>query len=540
MRRRWIAARVALAAAYFIVIHGCGGDDQKVEAAAAKVQPVEAVAQAVFGTAEGAVRVVGGAAGEMVKAVVPGGAVKYEAKWESLDTRPTPEWFSDAKFGIFIHWGVYSVPAWGPKGTYAEWYWRNTFKDDGLTLQDNEWGKHHKAVYGDMPYADFAPQFKCELFNPDQWADIFVRAGAEYIVLTSKHHEGFCLWPNEQASKTWGRPWNAMDTGPKRDILGDLTEAVRKRGIRMGYYYSLYEWFNPLWLGDRKRYVEEHMLPQAKDLITRYKPDIFWGDGEWDMPSSDWRTEELMAWLFNESPCKDYVAINDRWGKEARHKHGGYYTTEYGAGLADAAHPWEECRGMGDSFGYNRNEDAENYKPARELLLVLIDLTSRGGCLLLDIGPTGDGRIPAIMQDRLVEMGEWLKVNGEAIYGTRMWKASCQWSDGTRPEQEYKEFKAKYNVLDVVGKPGDGKAVKEAFFTCRGKTLYAIMPTWPGKEFVLRDVEPADEVAVTMLGVGGTMPWKKVEGGIAVNLSGIGIGNLPCSHAWTLKIEQAR
>ena len=123
-----------------------------------------------------------------------------------------------------------------------------------------------------IPYQNFAPQFRAELFDPDHWADVFARSGAKYVALTSKHHEGFALWPSKEASATWGRPWNAVETGPKRDMLGDLTEAVRRKGLKMGFYYSLYEWYNPLWLSDKPRYIREHMFPQFKDLVTRYKP----------------------------------------------------------------------------------------------------------------------------------------------------------------------------------------------------------------------------------------------------------------------------
>ena len=173
------------------------------------------------------------------------GAQPYQPNWESLDARPTPEWFLDAKFGIFIHWGVYSVPSWGKVGEYAEWYW-NKMHDQ---KPDNPWWQYHKANYGEnFDYKDFAPQFRAELFNADQWADIFARSGAKYIVPTSKHHEGFCLWPSAEASKTWGRPWNAAEIGPKRDLMREMSEAVRKRGMKFGFYYSLYEWYNPLWL----------------------------------------------------------------------------------------------------------------------------------------------------------------------------------------------------------------------------------------------------------------------------------------------------
>src|SRR6516162_8514763 len=347
-------------------------------------------------------------------------AQRYEANWASIDSRPTPSWYTDAKFGIFIHWGVYSVPAYAPlhsKGEtmYAEWYWNSLNKGPSSSTR-----KFHDRVFGpDFPYFDFAPMFKCELYDPDHWADVFQRSGAKYVALTSKHHEGFTLWKNEDANRTWGRPWNAVDIGPKRDIALDLMEAGRRRGLHMGIYYSLYEWYNPLWLSDKKRYVAEHMFPQFKDAVTHLKPSIIFSDGEWELPSADWHSPELLAWLFNESPVKDEVVIDDRWGKDTRHKHGGYYTTEYTSGMQQAAHPWEESRGMGYSYGYNRMETVADYHTDRELLMMLIDIVSRGGNLLLDIGPTADGRIPVIMEERLVQIGEWLRPNREAIYGTR-------------------------------------------------------------------------------------------------------------------------
>ena len=196
----------------------------------------------------------------------------------------------------------------------------------------------------------------------------------------------------------------------------------------MGVYYSLYEWYNPLWLTDKPRYVREHMFPQFKDLVTRYKPAIIFSDGEWDLTSAEWHSPELLAWLFNESPVKDDVVINDRWGKDTRHKHGGYWTTEYTPGMTGMDHPWEESRGMGFSYGYNRAERVEDYHTGRELVLMLVDLVSRGGNLLLDIGPDADGTIPVIMEERLLQIGDWLKVNGEAIYGTKPWKNTRQWS----------------------------------------------------------------------------------------------------------------
>jgi alpha-L-fucosidase len=251
---------------------------------------------------------------------------RYEPNWESLDKRPVAPWFDEAKFGIFIHWGVFSVPAWGPRGQYAEWYWRRQAEqqkgaDKG---KGGPFWDFHKRVYGpDFKYQAFAPQFRAELFDPDAWADVFARSGARYVVLTSKHHDGYALWPSAQSPG-----WNAMDTGPKRDLAGDLSAAVKKKGVKFGFYYSLYEWYHPLWKADVKRYVGEHMLPQMKDLVTRYKPELLWTDGEWDHPSETFRSTEFLAWLFNEAPGGADIVINDRWGKETRSKHGGFFTTE--------------------------------------------------------------------------------------------------------------------------------------------------------------------------------------------------------------------
>jgi len=184
-------------------------------------------------------------------------------------------------------------------------------------IQAGTWEYHRRQYGADFDYRDFAPQFRAELFDADHWADVFLRSGAKYVVPTSKHHEGFALWPSREASATWGRPWNAAEVGPKRDLLGELTKAVRAKGLRMGFYYSLYEWYNPLWLSDKPRYVAEHMIPQFKDVVTRYEPSIIFSDGEWDLTSAEWRSPEMLAWLFNESKVRDQVVVNDRWARTA-------------------------------------------------------------------------------------------------------------------------------------------------------------------------------------------------------------------------------
>ncbi len=463
-------------------------------------------------------------------------APRYEANWSSLDRRPTPAWYLDAKFGVFIHWGVYSVPAWGTVGEYAEWYWNRINSRDPKWAP---WREFHAKNYGaDFDYKNFAPRFTAELFDAKQWADVFARAGVKYVVPTSKHHEGFALWPSAEASRTWGRPWNAMEVGPKRDLLGELAEATRARGLKFGFYYSLYEWYNPLWLKDRARYVDEHMTPQFKDVVTRYRPSIIFSDGEWDMPSADWKSESLLAWLFNESPSRDEVVINDRWGKETRHKHGGYYTTEYAAGLADGAHPWEESRGMAFSYGLNRAERVDDYRTAREFIFVLIDLVSRGGNLLLDIGPAADGTIPPLMEQRLLEIGDWLRVNGEAIYGTRPAGRPVQWTSGERPKQEYGEFMIKYSLMEQIGQaPRDGRAVKQVFFTQKPDALYAITVDWPGAKLLLRDVQVPAGSRVTLLGLDAPLAWKQVDAGLEVTMPTLGPDEAPCRYAYVVRVS---
>ena len=472
-------------------------------------------------------------------------AETYEPNWDSIDKRPVPGWFTDAKFGIFIHWGVYSVPAYAPvlpgKLAYAEWYWHDIVegKKPNANPVDAGCWEFHKRVYGaDYPYANFAPQFRAELFDPDHWADVFARSGAKYVALTSKHHEGFALWPSAEASKTWGRPWNAVEIGPKRDLLGDLTTSVRAKGLKMGIYYSLYEWYNPLWLSDKPRYVREHMTPQFKDVVTRYKPSIIFSDGEWELPSSEWHSAELLAWLYNESPVKEDVVVDDRWGKDTRHKHGGYWTTEYTPGLSAMDHPWEESRGMGFSYGYNRAERIEDYHTGRELIVLLADLVSRGGNLLLDIGPAADGTIPVIMEERLLQMGSWLKVNGEAIYGTKPWTKTRQWSAGEQPKVNYnQEFNSTYDVSKLVEEPVGGKAAIEAFFTEKGNDTYAILPRWPGKKFVVRDVDGAPVKTVTLLGGNGDLHFQSQGGGVSIDLPDLP-NTLMGQPAWVLKLSR--
>ncbi|MBN2632100.1 MAG: alpha-L-fucosidase [Bacteroidales bacterium] len=441
---------------------------------------------------------------------------KYEATWESIDSRPVPEWFEDAKFGIFIHWGLYSVPSFSPTERdgvgvyhrYAEWYWRRWKEESSV---QHFFTGFHNRVYGEnFKYQDFVSLFKAEMFNPDDWAECFRKAGAKYVVLTSKHHEGFTLWPSQYS---WN--WNAVEAGPHRDLLGDLSKAVKEKGLKMGYYYSLLEWYHPLYKKETiNQYVDQHMLPQMKELVSAYSPDIVWTDGEWDYTSDILKSTIFLQWLYNESPVKETVVINDRWGKETRSVHGGYYTTEYDlvhSGSSDNMKfekPWEECRGMAGSFGYNRNELLEDYSTSEELVHILINKVARGGNLLLNIGPTADGRIPEIMQQRLYDIGSWLSINGEAIYGSR------KWDDAPPVTPETTQY-----------------------FTTKGDDLYLIVTKWQDSPLEIKGISRPS--SVMMPGYEGRIKFSYSGRTMKIFPPALTPSSNPCSYAWVFKITGA-
>jgi alpha-L-fucosidase len=451
-------------------------------------------------------------------------AQPFENSWESLDSREAPHWFEDAKFGIFIHWGVYSVPAWrmlepGLYASYAEWYYARV-----MFNPDNGGEEFHNKNYGaDFEYRDFGPMFRAELFDPGMWADLFKRSGARYVVLTTKHHDGYCLWPTKSPYK---KNWNSMDVGPHRDLVGDLTEAVRAEGMKMGLYYSIIEWesswthrtesgyYLPDSLVEKYKipedeYVDNHLNPQLKELVTEYKPSLIFTDGgEWDGTDEQWKTRDFLTWLYNDSPVKDEVVVNDRFAKDMPGKHGDYFSSEYqDMKEVDAGHPWEESRGIGGSYGFNRAENIDDYSSSAELIHELIDIVSRGGNLLLNVGPTADGRIPVIMQQRLVDIGNWLEVNGEAIYGSRKREQTTQMN-------------------------GEQKL----YFTTQQDVLFCLFNEWAGTINI--DLLDSEKVAgVSLLGWDGEISWSADGKQLKIELPKMGMDEIPSIHAWTLQIE---
>jgi len=437
----------------------------------------------------------------------PGQGQAVQPNWKSLDARPVPQWWRDAKFGIFIHWGVYSVPAWCD-GWYAEWYYK--------LIQDGPGGSktmldHHRKTWGkDFRYPAFAPMFKAEKYDPAAWARLFVEAGAKYVILTSKHHDGFCLW-NAPDSKGW----NAVDAGPKRDLIDPLARAVRAQGLKFGLYYSMLEWDCGDKLPGNKypansdEYVSKHSLPQLKDLTKRYHPSIIWPDGEWGKDSSYWRSAEFLAWYVNNARNKEEVVWNDRWGKKTRSKHGAIYTTEYGKhGKEGGTHPWEENRGIGGSYGYNSwYEDRDGrYPSSQKLLDVFVDVLSRGGNFLLNVGPKADGTIIDVFQNRLRDIGRFLKANGEAVYACRM------------------PYKSKQGDKIKFTRDKDNK------------TIYAFIRQKPGNSITLEGVFARSRAQIVLLADPGRTPLAWSNKGDNLTIKGIDKVSKHGEFYWVLKI----
>jgi len=386
--------------------------------------------------------------------------------WNSLQ-RPLPAWFRSAPLGIFVHWGAYSVPAWaepiGALGTvddarywythvpYAEWY-ANTIRIDGSPAQ-----QHHRTTYGDLPYDGLLDLWKAEAFDPADWASLFRAAGADYVVPTTKHHDGITLW---DAPGTEGR--NTVERGPRRDLVGDLADAVRTAGLRLGVYYSGgLDWhvrpFPPHsgedLLHDERPLDAEYATyayEQVADLVDRYHPSILWNDIEWPDAGKHFDAHglgRLFQHFYNVVP--DGV-VNDRWGRT----HFDYRTSEYEQGReVESQGAWENCRGLGFSFGHNQVEAAEHTLSGHEVVRHLVDVVARGGRLLLNVGPRADGTIPDLQRRSLTDLGHWMRfgkrllVDAEVVpqVDTEVWARRVR-----RPEGE---------VLFVDVEPGEAGSV---------------------------------------------------------------------------------
>ncbi|MFP5235901.1 MAG: alpha-L-fucosidase [Acidobacteriota bacterium] len=438
----------------------------------------------------------------MVAAAAAQAPTHYEPTLDSLNQHPLPQWYAGAKLGIFIHWGLYSVPGWAPLthpdhdfssndyikyDPYAEWY-LNTMRIPGSPTQAYQ-REHYGANFG---YYDFAPIFNRETkkWNPDAMAQVFKMAGARYVVLTSKHHEGFTLWPSTTPNPS--PTLKPSQLHAERDIVGELSAAVRKQGMKMGLYYSGgYDWtFNSGPIETNADYgtvkpetqaYGDYAFAQIHELIDKYHPSILWNDIDWPKTG---RAMQVEADYYNAIPNG---VIDDRFGI----KHSDFTSPEYAKLSHISAKKWEECRGLGRSFGYNRAEgEKETIAPA-DLIALLVDIVSKNGNLLLDVGPEADGTIPPVQMERLKALGAWLKQNGDAIYDTTPW---------TRAE----------------GKSAEGDDLR---FTRKGDDLYVtVLGTPKGHTLTLDLSGPKQTAVITELGDPNGLKYVQTDKTLKISL----------------------
>ncbi|KAI8745452.1 alpha-L-fucosidase [Biomphalaria glabrata] len=435
------------------------------------------------------------------------GVYCYEPNWDSLDTRPIPSWYDDAKLGIFIHWGVFSVPSFS-----SEWFWWN-------------WkGLPTPAVLAfmaenyppDFTYGDFAKDFTAEFFNAAEWVEMFESSGAKYLVFVSKHHEGFTNWPSKYSFN-----WNSLAVGPNRDIVGELMNATRQTSnLHFGLYHSLFEWFHPLYLADKatgfktQDFVNQKTLPELYEIVNTYKPDIVWSDGDWEAPDTYWKATDFLAWLYTDSPVKDTVVVNDRWGKNISCHHGDVYTCgdRFNPGVLQK-HKWVNAMTIDKhSWGYRRNARLEDYLTIEELLQTFIITVSCGGNMLMNVGPPKHGHIDPIYEERLRQLGSWMKVNGEGIYGSRPWT----YQNDTLTSHVWYTKKTDAGRTDV----------------------YAFVFYWPESNTLsLAGPKTTAASTISLLGYPGYFSYStRQPSGVDIIVPAIPINKMPCDWIWVFKI----
>jgi alpha-L-fucosidase len=458
----------------------------------------------------------------------------YEPAWGSLKKHEAaPKWFQDAKFGIYFHWGVYSVPAFG-----SEWYPR------WMHFKGTDIYEHHLATYGhpsEFGYHDFVPMFKAEKFNADQWADLFVKAGARFAGPVAEHHDGFAMWDSKAT------PWNAKDMGPKRDITGELEKAIKGRDMKfictfhhakqlqrhdsipidssdVGYRFSSYPFFKgmPPSSDDEKlkylygnlpedQWLEEIWLAKLKEVIDQYQPDIMWFDYVLDLIPDTFRREY----------CAYYLNEAEKWGKEVvivRKQDDlpielSVDDLEKSRKNRIGQEPWmtDETVSKG-SWCYTGDLEI---KQSRDVLHVLIDIVSKNGVLLLNISPKADGTIPDVQQQVLLDMGDWLSKYGEAIYETRPWYT---FGEGPTKEPEG-HFKYHEDFLKIVYSSDDVR------YTKKDDHIYATLLGWPGggQEILLSAFatdqlpEPLNIKEVSLLGSEEGLEWQLTDDGLTIH-----------------------
>ncbi len=460
----------------------------------------------------------------------------FRAAWDSLKGYQVPPWYLDAKFGIFIHWGVYSVPAFG-----NEWYPRNMYRQGTPEFE------HHLATYGPhtrFGYKDFIPMFQAEKFDPDAWADLFQRAGAKYVVPVAEHHDGFAMYDCSFSQ------WTAVKMGPRRDLIGELAAAIRRQGLIFGlsshraehWWFMnggmqfdsdvqdprLYDFYGPAQPDGTQPDAEylDDWLVRTCELVDRYRPQLVWFDWWIEQPVFKPYLQKFAAFYYNRGA---------QWGQGVviNYKHEAYpdgtAVLDIERGQLGDIRPlfWQTDTSVSkNSWGYITHHE---YKPVDWIIHDLADIVSKNGCLLLNIGPRPDGTIPEPEEQMLLEIGQWLAINGEAIYGTRPWKVF-----GEGPTQV------------VAGSFADTKrsafTSEDVRFTTKGDVLYAIVLAWPESgQVTIRSLGENSGLwergisQVELLGSPVPLRWTRDARGLTIELP----PQKPCQHAFVFRISPA-
>ena len=450
-------------------------------------------------------------------------SAKYTPDWASLRQQTTPDWFRDAKFGIYFHWGPYSVPAYG-----NEWYAHHMYRPG------HDMRRHHEATYGPLDefgYKDFIPMWKGEQFDAANWVDLFKRSGAKFVGSMGEHADGFALWDSKLTE------WDAVDKGPRRDIVAEMERATRAAGLKFAVTYHrqwLYAWY-PTWdettdaadpayaglygpklpagtfvmaeeptdpLPDAA--FNQEWLDRLLELTENYRPDLVWFDNKMDIIGEDFR-REFLARYYNQGDSLDQEVV-------VTYK---FHDLDPEAAVIDLERarmseaqpfPWL----TDDSVDWNSwsHTNDPDYKSANRMIDMLVDIVSKNGCLLLNVPPTADGVIPEPVRERLLAMGEWLATNGEAIYGSRPWviygEGPTQVTEGHLSERE----NADNTAADVR-------------FTVRDGFLYATALGWPAGDFLVKTLATGAEyhrpvTKVELLGHPGELEWEQTAEGLRI------------------------
>ena len=460
----------------------------------------------------------------------------FQPNWTSLQEYNVPDWYRDAKFGIFIHWGLYSVPAFG-----SEWYPRLMYQQGTPEFE------HHVTTYGPQNkfgYKDFIPSFRAEKFDAARWAELFRRSGAKYVVPVAEHHDGF---PMYDCSFT---DWSAAKMGPKRDIVGELAAAVRKEGLHFGASsHRIEHWFfmeggrkfdsdvrdprfeafygpaQPQKTADGKENPpsEAHMrdwLARTSEIVDKYKPELVWFDWWIEQPVMEPYRKKFAAFYYNRARQWKGPGVVINYKNASFPDRAAVLDIERGKLDKTRDQFWQTDTSVSEkSWGYIEND---KFRTPGSIVSDLVDIVSKNGCLLLNIGPRADGTIPQEVEDILLAVGGWLKVNGEAIYGTRPWKVF-----GEGPTEVVGgAFK------DTASKPFTGEDIR---FTTKGTTLYAIALAWPENgRLLVKSVADVPVVSVELLGSKEKLVWKRDAAGLAIQLP----AGRPNDYAFVFRILQ--